>query len=266
MSTKKTKINQITVPDQINYVSLSRAHVALWYQFQFSIRSIIDISLAMLLNLKAIYEVYTELFMEADAAFKTSQAFEETKKINKLDRDRDNLFVAIFDTIRLHLRLPDATTRIAAEHLQFVLKPYAKSYQAPLDEETALITNMIDDLRKAENAQAVAKLNLGTLITQLEGANVYFDEVYTQRIDVKVARAAIDNLVTLRPQVDEVYRALVQAINGKHVANEYSTTSDVSLRAILTDIINKVNGQIIQFEQNIANVNRKPAEKKPEKS
>lgn len=265
MSTKKTKINQITVPEQINYVSLSRAHVALWYQFQFSIRVIIDISLAMSLNLKELYEVYTELFMEADAAFKTSQAFEETKKINQLDRDRDNLFVAIFDTIRLHLRLPDAAMSMAAEHLQFVLKPYAKSYQAPLDEETALITNMVDDLRKAENTQAVAKLNLGTLITQLEEANVYFDEVYTRRIDVKVARAAINNLITLRPQVDEVYRALVQAINGKYIANEYATTPDPSLSSTLINIINKVNGQIIQLEQNIANVNRKPAEKKDEK-
>lgn len=208
---------------------------------------------------------FNDLYVREDVAFKLNQAYELTKNIEQLDRDRDNQFMIIKETVRTANRSTDPDKKTAAEKVQFALNPYAKSNSAALAAETAMIDNLVQDLQKPTLTLYVNRLALTATITALKSANDLFREVYDYRVDEKVGRKSIESMRLIRPQVDDAYRAVVQAINALWVANEMADAPDTNRRATLQMLINAIAGQIIQLEQNVANMGKKAGEEKERK-
>ena len=111
---------------------------------------------------------------------KQNQAYAKTKEIEECDRKRDDLFVFVRQTIDSGLYHPVSEKRAAAERLLFALKPYRMANQQPFAENTALVTNMTQDMLGKDYIDDVRLLDLEGPIKLLDEANNEFNTLYSQ--------------------------------------------------------------------------------------
>lgn len=231
--------------------NLNNARNAEHYQFHSDVLNVFTEALAETHQIKSLRETYAGLFKQEDTAFIQNQAYEATKEIEAKDRERDDLFLYVKQTIDSNMYCPVANKKQAAQKLAYALTPYRSANTKPFAENTAQINNFVGDMQSKEYSAHVTTLGLTEAVAQLKTANDAFNAVYAGRSGEKLTRASTDNMKTIRPKVDEAYRAAVSAVNALYQVNELVTrTADTS--ASLVGIIDGVNALIIQLQQTLS--------------
>lgn len=114
-----------------------------------------------------------------------SKASEETATLDELESQRDALVTYILSTCRNGRSLVIATKKAAAESLYRQLGVYSGITSKPNRQETELIIGMVADLRKEENAEAIATLGLTEEIDELERVNNEYATLDLSRMKAK---------------------------------------------------------------------------------
>lgn len=236
---------------EILKANLNNARNAEHYQFHSDVLNVFTQAVAETHQIKSLRETYVALFQQEDAAFIQNQAYEATKEIEAKDRERDNLFLYVKQTIDSNLYCPVANKKQAAEKLTFLLTPYRSANTKPFAENTAQITNFVGDMQKTENVAYVTTLGLTDAVTQLKVANDTFNTVYSGRSGEKLTRASSDNMKAIRPKVDDAYRAVVSAVNALYQVNELVTRTAATSES-LGEVIDGVNALVIQLQQTLS--------------
>lgn len=146
--------------------NLNNARNAEHFQFHSDVLNIFTAELAQTHQIGTLRETYLSLFKQEDTAFIQNQTYEATKEIEEKDKMRDDLFLYVKQTIESNLRCPLADKKAAAEKLSFVLNPYRSANSRPYAENTAQVTNFVDDMQSEQYAPYVAKLGLTDAPTQ----------------------------------------------------------------------------------------------------
>lgn len=236
---------------EILKANLNNARNAEHFQFHTDVLSVFTESIAETHQIKSLRETYVALFQQEDTAFIQNQAYEATKEIESKDRERDDLFLYVKQTIDSNMYCPVANKKEAAGKLTFILTPYRSANTKPFAENTAQMTNFVGDMQKNENAIYVTTLGLTDAVTQLKVANDAFNAVYTGRSSEKLTRASNDNMKSIRPKVDDAYRTVVSAVNALYQVNELVTRT-ASTSETLGKVIDGVNALVIQLQQTLS--------------
>ncbi|MDR1938507.1 MAG: DUF6261 family protein [Tannerellaceae bacterium] len=214
-----------------------------------------------ILALFQLWTIYSTDFRIEDTLYKQSRKASETKKLKDAHTMRDKLFRLIklaIDTATLN---PDSQMQNAAQHLKDLFEVYKNASQKTYLESTALITNLIQDLEKPENAAYVELLELTASVDALAAQNRAFDLLYNKRSESNYNKKEQGSMSKARIKVDKSYYDLVSAVNAIYQSNELMA-KDKDLRDLLADIIDTMNSYIEQIELVYARRNAKYKAKK----
>lgn len=136
------------------------------------------------LKLTDVAAEFTAAFTKLDTALKQAQKTGYTDQVIAADDERDNVLTGMLGVLRGMLRFPDKDTAAAAAQLSVVTDKYGAGIaRLPQREETAVLTNLVQDLRNAQNAPLLQKTGLTAWVDKLEQSNRAFDTLYTHRTE-----------------------------------------------------------------------------------
>ena len=236
---------------EILKANLNNARNAEHYQFHSDVLSIVTEEVAAAQKIESLRSEYVALFEKENAAFIQNRAYESTKDVEAKDRERDDLFLYIKQTVDSNLYCPVANKKAAAEKLSFAMKPYRSANTKAFAENTAQVTNLVQDLQSEAYAGYVELLGLTEAVAQLQVANNEFNAIYMGRSGEKLVRASNENMKSIRPKVDTAYRSLASAITALYQVNSLITRS-ATTEAELGGLIDGVNALIIQLHQTLS--------------
>ena len=236
---------------EILKANLNNARNAEHYQFHSDVLSIVTVEVAAAQKIESLRSEYVALFEKENAAFIQNRAYESTKDVEAKDRERDDLFLYIKQTVDSNLYCPVANKKAAAEKLSFVMKPYRSANTKAFAENTAQVTNLVQDFQSEAYAGYVELLGLTEAVAQLQVANNEFNAIYMGRSGEKLVRASNENMKSIRPKVDTAYRSLASAINALYQVNSLITRS-ATTEAELGGLIDGVNALIVQLHQTLS--------------
>ena len=236
---------------EILKANLNNARNAEHYQFHSDVLSIVTAEVATAQKIDSLRSDYVALFDKENTAFIQNRAYESTKEIEAKDRERDDLFLYIKQTIDSNLHCPVATKKAAAEKLAFAMKPYRSANSKAFAENTAQVTNLVLDLQSEAYAGYVQLLGLTEAVAQLQAANDEFNAIYMCRSGEKLVRASSETMKSIRPKVDAAYRTLASAINALYQVN-FLVTRSANTETELGGVIDGVNALIVQLHQTLS--------------
>ena len=244
---------------EIVAANLNNARNAEHFQFHANVLTFATSALAVELKIETLQKTYADLFKREDDLYMQTRAYEETQAMNEKDRERDDLFIYIKQVVAAMLYSPVPEKKIAAQKIEFQMRPYKDAASKPVAENTAQVTNCLQVLESDANTAYITALGLTDVLPLLKQANNEFNELYVNRSDVKLGRVSNDNLKSVRSQTDEAYRAMVKAINALWLVNE-TIMHDAAQAAKLGGLIDNINALIVQFSETLS---RRKAGTKP---
>jgi len=218
--------------------------------FHREILDVITAEFAAAQKIDALRAAYKELFDKEDEAFVLSRALTGTADVEAKDAARDELTRYVCLEVDAKQYSPVDEVKAAAKRLRVKIDPYWRAHTKPYAENTALVANMVQDMQAEDNAADTAAIGLTDIVAKLKTANDDFDAAYTNRTDEKQTREATEKMKSVRPQVDEAYRAVVEAINSLYNVNAV-ITHDAAAETALGDVIDKVNARILQLDETV---------------
>jgi len=152
-----------------------------------------------------------------------STANAETKDLLKLDAERDSYVSYLLATVRAAKNSPLAAQRDAYNTLEITVRPYTGLARMRNMEETAAISGLLLDFRKA--------LNLDAILTALETANKNYSALTDARSVTRTAESVADSK-TVRAQLDSLYDDLVMHITAVNILTPSITEASAFLTAL----------------------------------
>ena len=168
-----------------------------------------------------------------------SRISDETAKIADIDKQTDDLIVAIFDIVRSNKKSPLATRKAAATELYNALKPYVGCYQLAQRQEVQAVRGMLTDLAKEKLAAHVATLKMEDMVEALTESVNEYAALLTQREEGKADNNVV-NTKQLRASLVEQYDYISTMAFVYSVAEpSEELTSFVQKTNILIDSVNQ---------------------------
>ncbi|MDR1344311.1 MAG: DUF6261 family protein [Tannerellaceae bacterium] len=200
----------------------------------------------------AIVPLWTALkkqFEKEDDIFKRSAMAVETKYIVEANRERGNNFMFIRRTVEAAAYSAEEELKDASVKLGEVMHNYRSIVSVAMNEVTALVYNMIEDLGKPRYSDAVKQLGLEDAIASLEASNNAFNDLYIERAERNETSGMQGTMRYIRPIVDKAFKAFADGVNTLHNADKLTGASD---KDVYTPIIVFINGLVDQYELTIA--------------
>ncbi|MDR0749236.1 MAG: DUF6261 family protein [Tannerellaceae bacterium] len=193
-----------------------------------------------------LWNVLSNTFKKEDEIYKRSRKAAETRFITEAHEKRIDAFRVVKGGVETASYKDTPAEKLAAERLAFVLDNFRKIPKAPLTEASALIFNMIQDLRRTAYAPSVETLGLTGAVNTLEERNEAFKALYEEReMDIKQAEM-LGNMRYIRPLTDKAFANFAEALNACYaIAKLGGKTADADALSL---IITRINAAIKQYE------------------
>ncbi|MDR1937609.1 MAG: DUF6261 family protein [Tannerellaceae bacterium] len=212
--------------------------------------------------LTALWKNVVRLFDKEDDIYKRSLKSIETKFIQEADRKRDDSFMMLRRGVEFALYNEDPQIKNGAKTLMEVMDNYKDACRMPFGENTSLIINMIQDLRKPRYAGMVTLLGLTEAVSKLEENNAAFKEIYTERTLNINEQKVQGTMSDIRPQLDKAFFDFTDGLNALYKTNEL-LEKNAAMREQLGGMIDFINSYIGQYERIFARRNAKYKVGKP---
>ena len=151
----------------------------------------------------------TELNREA-------QADALTAELVKADTARDRAVQYFFAAVRAARLSPDEAVQKAAAALMPTVSVYSGAPTEAADRETALISGLVVDLKKAELTAHLTTLHLADLPAKLEALNKAFSDLATKRSDGRAA-TRLPLASKVRPRTDAAYERILFTLRSNYL-------------------------------------------------
>jgi hypothetical protein len=197
---------------KINNLSLLLLRNDAHFQFFADFRDLVTEEGAATLKIAAQFDALMALYQREDEALKKINKSEFTAKIQEADKARDEMFAGMSELARIHLKHYDEAVRESAGRLKILFDTYKKIDKKNLIEQTAAVTNMMQELN-GRYAPDVAAVDIGGWVAQLGTRNAALNALIKERFDETAARTDIV-LKDARAQVDKQYKIIVERINA----------------------------------------------------
>lgn len=237
--------------NQVINANLAKGRNAEHFTFHDNVLAAFTEEMAAELKIGPLRANYAALFRKEDQIYKYNSTEELTKVVKETDKVRDDLFSYLKQVVDANLICPAAAKKAAAEKLALVIKPYRDAGYRPYRENTGLIRNLLGDLQPGDRAASLEVLGLTETVELLKKANDDFNAVSTERADDRLVRDTSEKMRQIRPQVDEAYRAVTEAVNSLYSANEL-VFHDEGQAQTLGRLIAVINREVNEFQRGLA--------------
>lgn len=229
------------------------------YQFNADILNIITPAFASEHQIETLRTAYQELFDTENISYLRNANYMETPEVEASDKQRDNLFLYVSQTITTGLLCPIEATASAAGRLDYYLTPYKNAPRLSYAGNTAAVTDFVEKMQQEGIKEDVATLGLTNVIAELDKANKNFNTIYNARSGEALTRTVSDNMKSIRPKVDAAYKELASAVNALYQVN-FLVTKNSDKETSLATVIDQVNAAILRLQETLsrAGVGPKP--------
>ena len=203
---------------KIKSIDLTRLHNAEHFQFCYEMNELIVKYTPTAIDAQTLYPAFEQAVTDEDQSFKIVQKSALSKEIELADKKRDTTFAGLRAQVKAQVKHFDADAAAAAYRLQVLFDAYGDIARKSLDQETADITNLVQDLNGKHKAD-VETIGFTSWVEQLDTENQSFDALMKQRFDEYAEKTAITRLRTARGATDDAYRAIVTRVNAGIVFN-----------------------------------------------
>ncbi|MDR1356672.1 MAG: DUF6261 family protein [Tannerellaceae bacterium] len=199
---------------------------------------------AKFVEIAPLWEGYHSLFLTEYEIFKRDSMSVETKFITGLGRTRIDAFMSVKLTIEAAGYSLLEGYKEASVLLSEVLHNYRAIMTANLPETSALVRNMLDDIKAPRYEKSVETLKLSVAIDKLKEVNDKFVSMYIERSESLEASTVQGTMGNIRPKVDKAFEAFVVGVEALYTLNKVSGYAVImNDAAALIDFINGVIDQ-----------------------
>lgn len=154
-----------------------------------------------------------------DEALKIYRKHKNSEQITELDRQRDTLIRGFQKHISAFRDFPNTEKQAAAKKLDFELGKYGKDIaKKPLQEETAIITQLLQEFLQGDLLQAVTLIGAKDWLDKLNEINTQFVGLHTERTE-EVGTIELGQAKKTRQELQEVFTKLTKNIEALATLN-----------------------------------------------
>ena len=179
---------------------------------------------------------------------------ENTKKIAELDKERDNEFQALKDSIKPYRNAKKDPQIKAYNTLKILLDEYKNITTLSYEEETKKISSLLSSLKNSDYQPHITTLKIEEFISELEKSNTAFNTLFGERSAQNIGKESYDTKA-LRKEITDIYRKLTNYIIVLvEIKTDpfYRKTLEVinNSRKYYADTLAKRNGQKTEKKEN----------------
>ena len=182
------------------------------YQFQTDFNDFVIKYTPQALGIVEDYAAYQPLLQDEGVALVAITKSATTEEIDGADKNRDFTFRGTADKVTNSLNHFDPQVREAARRVKIIFDTYGNLAPKPDDEESGLISSLIDDLRTKVPAD-IATIQLIDWIAELERLNNAFIALEATRNSEEANRTEL-RMKHVRVDVDAAYNKIIKRINA----------------------------------------------------
>ena len=200
--------------------------------------------------LKGLCDAFAARVSAYDTALVPERRSHYTAELARLDAQRDYVFRSFTTQLKLYLASFDDVQVKAAEALLALVDKYGKNItQMPYRQETAAISNLLQDLELEANAAFIATLFAAHWVSALRSANEQFGQTMLSRSQA-ASEAEIGAAKTARDATQSAFEKLCEMINALIVVKGEATCKRIA---------DRINQLVTESRNAVA---RRPAMKK----
>ena len=179
---------------------------------------------------------------------------ENTKKIAELDKERDNEFQALKDSIKPYRNAKKDPQIKAYNTLKILLDEYKNIATLSYEEETKKIGSLLSSLKSEDYQPHITTLKIEEFTSELEKSNTAFNTLFGERSAQNIGKESYDTKA-LRKEITDIYRKLTNyiiALVEIKTDSFYRKTLEVinNSRKYYADTLAKRNGQKTEKKEN----------------
>ncbi len=197
-----------------------------------------------------LWNIYIAGFVVEDEEYKESQKQPGTVEIKEMDTLRCETLREINRTAEYFTYSKIVAEKEAALLLMQRLLVYKEAGNKSYTENSSLITNLVDDLKKETYTDALALLRLTETVTLLEEQNNTFKELYRTR-SKEVYMSRLPKLAIARHQTDLAFDAVANGLVSSY-NNTIMVSPDSELLPVIGDLIDTINSYLNTAAKNLA--------------
>ena len=134
--------------------------------------------------LKGVCDTFYARLQDYDTVLLPERRSPQTLELAQLDTQRDYVLRSFITNLKLYVGSPNAEQVQAAQVLLALVDKYGKNIPSmPYRQETAAITNLLQDMDLKENADLLKKLFAEHWVASLRTANTQFEQTMLSRTD-----------------------------------------------------------------------------------
>ncbi|MDR2809165.1 MAG: DUF6261 family protein [Tannerellaceae bacterium] len=208
-------------------------------------------------TLLPLWNIFRKVFEKEDIIYKSFPKQKNTQLVAEAHKKRKKAYIGF------KLMLESATysdvqqVKEAAEQLMNSMRNYPHIYRAPMTEASAMISNLVQDLKLPRYASAVALVGVAKAIDRLQEDNKSFMTLFADRAYNEEEKKILGSLYQTRLWVDREFSNLCNVINTLYHINRMKSPRDAEVEEILSDVIVFVNSYIHQYKMIYARRNPK---------
>lgn len=203
----------------IKKFNLRDIRVMAFFQSMTNIKSFLEKENLQTLGLEQAKKVFDEKYAAFDEALKPLRKSELTAKIHELDAQRDEAIVGLLAHARAFATFPNEVKSTAAKHILAHIEKYGKNIQnKPIQEETGIIINLLQDFSDSELSQAISTIGATEWITKMRTANEALVQTHNSRTEEKGA-IETGKTKSTRTELAEAFKTIVKTINALSFIN-----------------------------------------------
>ena len=179
---------------------------------------------------------------------------ENTKKIAELDKERDNDFQVLKDSIKPYRNAKKDPQIKAYNTLKILLDEYKNIATLSYEEETKKISSLLSSLKSSDYQSHITTLKIEEFISELEKSNTAFNILFGEHLAQTIRKESYDTKA-LRKEITDIYRKLTSyiiAVVEIKTDPFYRKTLEVinNSRKYYADTLAKRNGQKTEKKEN----------------
>jgi len=199
--------------NKIESFSLHNLHNNEHFQFMTDLDKLIILYLAAELGIDSLYTAFKSALTAEDTAIRIELGSIKSKTIEQLDKLRDRILTAITLRIKSALLSPFDDEIESSEVLMRVIDLYGDVRNISYNEESAAITNLVNNMQTRTNITHATKVGITTWVAELKRVNEQFMVIFNERNTELSVRDSGD-VRSARKQLDPIYEQLVEKINA----------------------------------------------------
>ncbi|ATA88779.1 DUF6261 family protein [Capnocytophaga stomatis] len=169
-------------------------------------------------ELAKLLEQFSLLVEEENRAFERTAKSSHTKTLSMLDKESGNYYRGLLACVNSAKYSPVKEEKEAADLLLILIKSYGYFISESYESQHSKTVNFIQDMRSEKYKKASELVGTVRWVDWFEKANQNFMEVYRTRRDEKASsKAGTRPLKSVRKEIDEVYRNIVNHLNALNV-------------------------------------------------